>query len=280
MEEVKAKSGEVHVVLDAEEAGRVGCVVNNPRKLTFLNLHTDIKQIILKKLDLCSRYNLILVWRDMAKEFWQYLDVDKNWESITNIADFEHAGILASAGFIETVNEVNLKGADLSNIPFNIINGLFKIVKKQISLEKVTGFYPQLLNGINCHSLFIKNMTIQGSQKKGQNMKIVALHLHNVRGHLNGLFSNFERCFELGLTKLNTSLLAKLNITEIFEEKIKCLRIGSLMPEWLSQYDGKGKCEEILITHGFNRYYVSWAQARGWKMYKDPYFGFRLFRLE
>ena len=55
MEEVKAKSGEAHVFLDAEEAGRVGNVVNDPRKLTFLNLHTDIKQIILKKLDLCSR---------------------------------------------------------------------------------------------------------------------------------------------------------------------------------------------------------------------------------
>ena len=51
-------SGAAHVSSDVEEEqdGIVGNVdVVNTRKLTFLNLHTDIKQIILKKLDLCSR---------------------------------------------------------------------------------------------------------------------------------------------------------------------------------------------------------------------------------
>jgi len=257
-------------------------VITTNAPITFLNLNRDIKRIILKKLDLCSRYNLILVWEDMAEEFWHSVDVKKNWISITTTEDFELAGVLASAGYLETVKELNIKGFDFSSYPVNIINNLIKIVTKRIVFEKVTGFYPQLLGGVNCQSLCLKNMKIlklnKCSHQKGQNMKIEALHLQNVRGHLNNLFDNFERFYELGLKKLNSSLLNNLNMPEIFENKIKCLRMGSLLPEWLNQYDGRGKCEEILITHGFNRYYVSWAIARGWKMWKDPYYGFRLYR--
>merc|ERR1719312_970899 len=81
-------------------------VVDNPRNLfnkksiTFMDLYPEIKQIIFKKLNLSSKYNLSLVWKDMAHEFWRSVDVNKKWDYINNLDDFEHAGVLASVGYM------------------------------------------------------------------------------------------------------------------------------------------------------------------------------------
>ena len=75
----------------------------------FLNLLPEIKRIILKKLNLSSRYNVIFVWEDMADEFWKTIDVDKKFCCIHNLKDLEYAGVLASAGYIKKVENLGLR---------------------------------------------------------------------------------------------------------------------------------------------------------------------------
>ena len=48
------------------------------RSASFLGLYPEIKRMILKMLDISSGYNLSLVWKDMANEFWRSIDVHRN----------------------------------------------------------------------------------------------------------------------------------------------------------------------------------------------------------
>jgi len=56
---------------------------------------------------------------------------------IKNLEDLEKAGILVTAGHLDSLDEISLEYMDLSNVPFNIFNNLAKIIKNQIHLLKL-----------------------------------------------------------------------------------------------------------------------------------------------
>jgi len=174
-------------------------VVDNPRNLfnkksiTFMDLYPEIKQIIFKKLNLSSKYNLSLVWKDMAHELWRSIDVNKRWENIVDLEDLEHAGVLASAGYMIRSRKdwlsIDLTNVDVSGIPENIINNLVKIVNYGINLRGVKGWRTSMFNDVNVESLIIRHMhLLSGPEEKPVICKFFSLW--NVRGDWHGLINN------------------------------------------------------------------------------------------
>jgi len=169
--------------------------VSNEQSTTFTDLCPEIKQIIFEKLNLSSKYNLSLVCKDMAHEFWRSVDVDKRWESINNLEDLEHAGVLASAGYrIMTRRDwlsIMLDDVDVSGIPENIINNLVKIVNNRIWLSGVKGWRTSILNGVNCERLIISDMHLETGPEKKLLIRGFVRHV-NVRGDCHGLFNRLR----------------------------------------------------------------------------------------
>jgi len=148
-----------------------------------------------EKLNLSSKYNLSLVWKDMAHELWRSIDVNKRWENIVDLEDLEHAGVLASAGYMIRPKEdwlsIDLKNVDVSGIPENIINNLAKIVNYGVYLRGVKGWRTSMFNDANCRSLIAKNMHLEsGPEEKPVICKFVSLE--NVRGDWLGLINKLR----------------------------------------------------------------------------------------
>jgi len=347
--------------------------VDDEVSASFLHLLPEIKRMILKKLNLSSRYNLIVVWKDMEDEFWKPIDVERRWLCIRTVEDLELAGILASAEYVDTVNSLFLFSVNVFDIPINIVNNLVKIVKESIYLQNVTGwrtsmlsdvkcrnltlndlelasgsdmrpiviyhwltldnvrgdlegllrstalgvdqlmaielqlrnldlsaisgyllnrlfenpinriilgavngFFAQLLNDVRCNKLDLEEMEIKDpvDTESNQTIMIEELTLDAVRGNVDSLFDNIEHCHKLTLMNIDESFLSNLNITSIVTDKVNtfdfvsCSLVPFPLTKWFSEYDGKGKCDEIEIHRfGFiNDDSISWVNARGWEV--------------
>jgi len=158
---------------------------------SFLNLNLYVKSMIFKMLDLGSQCNLSIVWEDMKDEFWKSVDVERRIVGINSIEELEYAGVLATGGVIDTVEELNLNYVNVSSIPVNIINNVMKIVKGIIFLEGVAGWRTSMLDDVKCQSLSIRNMDLE-SRSDGRPFMAYDLSLIEVRGDLPGLFGNFD----------------------------------------------------------------------------------------
>jgi len=162
-------------------------------KVSFMDLIPDVRRIIFKKLDLGSQYNLSLIWKDMAEEFWRNVDVNKKWKRIyiyrnriDKLVDLEYAGVLASAGYITHVDELSLNEVDVSSIPSNIINSLAKIVGI-IHLQNVKCWRTSMLNDGKYVALKIKDMNLDSGADKRPIKVLKDVWLDNVTGDLEGL---------------------------------------------------------------------------------------------
>ena len=147
--------------------------------------------MIFKMLDLGSQCNLSIVWEDMKDEFWKSVDVERRIVGINSIEELEFAGVLATGGVIDTVEELNLNYVNVSSIPVNIINNVMKIVKGIIVLEGISGWRTSMLDDVKCQSLSIRNMDLE-SRSDGRPFMVYDLSLIEVRGDLTGLFGNFD----------------------------------------------------------------------------------------
>jgi len=166
--------------------------LTNDATVSFMDLYPfyPIRRIILKNLDFGSQYNLSLIWKDMADEFWCNVDVGKRWRSINNLEDLEYAGVLASAGYITHVDVLSLYHVDVSSIPVNIINSLAKIVDNQIRLISVKGWKTSMLNDANCVYLTIMGMKLDSAADKRPFKVLDMVDLENVTGDLQGLMES------------------------------------------------------------------------------------------
>jgi len=186
---------------------------------SFLNLNLYVKSMIFKMLDLGSQCNLSIVWEDMKDEFWKSVDVERRIVSINSIKDFEYAGVLATGGKIETVEELSLKFVDVSSIPNNIINNVMKIVKDFIILEGVAGWRTSMLDDVKCKSLIIRNMDVE-SGSDGKPFMANGFRLFEVKGDLNGLFGNFfvdHRNTGLTLSGIDLSVVPDDTMNRLFK---------------------------------------------------------------
>jgi len=155
--------------------------------VSFMDLIPDVRRIIFKKLDLGSQYNLSLIWKDMAEDFWRNVDFNKRWKRIDKLVDLEYAGVLASAGHITHVDKLFLVDhVDVSSIPTNIINSLAKIVGI-IHLQSVKGWRTSMLNDGKYVALKIIDMNLDSGADKRPIKVLNDVKLDNVTGDLEGL---------------------------------------------------------------------------------------------
>ena len=224
-----------------EVTGQIGTtVMNNSSSFTgvdsqnvdeevstsFLNLLPEIKNMILKKLNLSSRYNLSVVWKDMENEFWKPIDVKKRWLCVTTVEDLELAGVLASAGYVDTVKSLLLVRVDIFDIPSNIINNLVKVVKESIILRNVTGWRTSMLSDVKCKYLTISDLELASGSDIRPIVVSHRLKLDNVRGDLEGLFRSTtsaygddqEVTFELNLRNCDLAVVSCYSLNRLFKK--------------------------------------------------------------
>jgi len=197
---------------------------------TFLNLNLYVKSMILKMLDLGSQCNLSIVWEDMNVEFWKSVDVDRRITSINSIEELEYAGVLATGGKIDTVEELNLKYVNVSSIPVNIINNVMKIVNNSIFLDGVLGWRTSMLDDVKCHSLMIRDMDLK-SGSDGRPFRVDVLRLYGVGGDLSGLFGNLyvdQGYNNLSLSGIDISVVPNDTMNRLFKSFNGSIELGAL----------------------------------------------------
>jgi len=186
--------------------------------VSFMDLIPDVRRIIFKNLDFVSRYNLSLIWKDMADDFWRNVDVDKRWKKISviydNLVDLEYAGVLASAGFITQVDLLNLYDVDVSSIPTNIINSLAKIVEKDILLQNVKGWRTSMLNDVKCMVLIIRDMNLDSVADKRPIKVLNDVKLENVTGDLEGLMERLTYG-PVDQISIKTLIMKRMDISKV-----------------------------------------------------------------
>ena len=215
-------------------------------------------------------------------EFWNKVDVNRRMIQINSIEEFEYTGVLATGGYIDTVEDFCLEGVDVSSIPNNIINNVVKIVKGCIYLKDVAGWSTSLLNDAKCRVLVIVNMELR-SESGGRPITMDGyLELYDVGGDLSGLFSYLD-VDELRLGHFKSSMLNDIRssiltddvqMIEMLNKKVKSLVMycgGYPFPNWLSKYDGQGRCGRITMRFEAEdlEHCKSWASTRGWDVYKQ-----------
>merc|ERR1719342_1388552 len=162
-----------------------------------------------------------------------------------------------------------MEKSDISKVPRTLLHSFLKTFKFGINLRKLTGISFQLVSGINCKHLRFQDIEFcEDPADMGQdiNLDIENLHLYEVSGNLFSVFENIKHCSKLHLDRIESSLLTNINMTEIIKEKVESLHLyHSPMPDWLKQYDGDGKCENVEISfYNDDETYESWARARDW----------------
>ena len=139
--------------------------------MSFSMLPKEIKVHIFNMLSISNRYNASLVWKEMTYETWRSIPtVEELKRKITNeegkmyviqsLDDLETAGILASAGNLESLNKLDIQFIDVTNVPINIFNSLAKVVKYLLYLKGVTGLNLSMLKNLNFDKLWINNMPV------------------------------------------------------------------------------------------------------------------------
>ena len=87
---------------------------NKVKKMSFSILSIEIKVKIFKLLDIGSRYNACLVWKEMTDETWRSIPYNRALtrrlkKGVTNLGDLEIAGVLAHAGRLDSLNKARDK---------------------------------------------------------------------------------------------------------------------------------------------------------------------------
>jgi len=153
--------------------------------MSFSELPEEIKFKILKMLSVGSRYNASLVWEELADETWRSIPTIEEFSKmrtnsycnhienkilkIFKTDDLEMAGVLASAGHLDSLEGMMINGCnyvDLTSIPFNIVNSLFKVVRNELNLVGAAGFCFAMLDDINCKTIKLTERVNQLSVEK------------------------------------------------------------------------------------------------------------------
>ena len=145
--------------------------------MSFSILPKDIKFEILNYLSIGSRYNASLVWQETmdetrrfiptneevmemlkvgANEYMRYgvnseednNDDDDTYFRFETLEDLERAGVVATAGHLNSVRHTVLEGIDVTSLPTNIVNSLFKIATGLVELRRVKGLK---LSGVDAY---------------------------------------------------------------------------------------------------------------------------------
>ena len=145
--------------------------------MSFSILPKEIKFEILNYLSIGSRYNASLVWQETMDETRRFIptnevmemmveDNDDAYFCFETLEDLERAGVVATAGHLNSVRHTVLEGIDVTSLPTNIVNSLFKIATGLVELRGVKGLKFSMLNNIECLELELTDIKIPEQVKK------------------------------------------------------------------------------------------------------------------
>ena len=118
--------------------------------MSFSILPKEIKFEILNYLRIGSCYNASLVWQETMDETRRFIptnevmemmveDNDDAYFCFETLEDLERAGVVATAGHLNSVKCIILNGIEVTSLPSNIVNSLFKIAREHVKLTGVKG---------------------------------------------------------------------------------------------------------------------------------------------
>ena len=68
---------------------------------------------------------------------------------IDNLSDLESAGVLASYGYLESIDDLQIQNIDVTSVPSNILSSLTSVVHGLLTIQEVDGFKLSMLGNLN-----------------------------------------------------------------------------------------------------------------------------------
>jgi len=186
--------------------------------MSFSILPKEIKFEILNYLSIGSRYNASLVWQETMDETRRFIPtneevmemmvgVEDDTYFFETFEDLERAGVVATAGHLNSVKRIFLEGIDVTSLPTNIVNSLLKIARGNVILRGVRGLKFSMLKNIESLGLQLIDTKIPEQVKKNISVSGKEINLTDISGNVSGLFES--------ITCNGLYLVEKLNLEHI-----------------------------------------------------------------
>jgi len=239
----------------------------------------------MKMLSIGNRYNASLVWQEMVHDTQRSIppvaefvkpSLENNGLILIVESYVETAGVLASSGHLDLLDQLYIRNVDVSNIPVNIVNNLTKIVRGSLIFREVIGFCFSMLENIQCSELRLIRMEIPEQVTKNICVR-GDVTLANIFGDISGLLNSMTcDCLNLCNKSLTNSEIESL--TRMLQSRVRELEFSpcrNLSLEYASifdNYDGQGRCERMEFQGFESRIevikenLVPWTDSKGWTM--------------
>ena len=146
------------------------------------------------------------------------------WLEIKTLQDLGFAGVLASAGHLDSIKKLYFENIDLTSVPINIVGNLAKTATRVLFLNGVKGFNFSILANIKSEMLALKDMTLP--ENISQEISVVSeIILGNVSGNVIGFFERIK-CYELRIKEMSLNKEESLSLAGILDSKVRELQIG------------------------------------------------------
>jgi len=259
--------------------------------MSFSILPEEIKIEIFNLMSISCRYNASLVWKEMIYETWRHIPTVQEFKRkltdkfgrivIKNLDDLEIAGVLASAGYLNSVVDLYIHFIDVTNVPINIVNSLAKVVEGTLYFKKVTGLCFSMLEDIKCDEFRLHDMPAptQMNQDISVNGRVT---LNKISSDVSGFLDRLT-CDDLEFHDMKLDSSVAQSLTVMLDRRVKNVRFNgyfdgyshTLDPSILVNYDGQGQCESMFFEDetdsimSIKEHLAPWAASKRWNVIKD-----------
>ena len=118
----------------------------------FTKLPSIPKIEIMKMMPIGCHYNFSLVFQVMVRKSIppDFPFLSKNdFIVIDNLSDLESAGVLASYGYLESIDDLQIQNIDVTSVPSNILSSLTSVVHGLLTIQEVDGLKLSMLGNLN-----------------------------------------------------------------------------------------------------------------------------------
>jgi len=259
--------------------------------MVFSALPIEIKLKIFSMLSIGDQYYASLVWEEMAYEFWASIPpVDdflvelenSYYYFIGNLNDLEVAGVLASAGYLEPLDKIEIWNINLSSMNVNILDSLTRLVKDWLGFYEVSGLCFSIFENTKCRKLAFRSMELH-PLAKNINVKEL-IYFENVSGDVSGFLDKITcDCMKFRKTTILSRCESK-SLSMMLKNRVRFLYFepnATCDYSFLVDYDGLGSCESMkLICCWFQdtnmckmkKILKPWAKSVGWTVEVDQGF--------
>ena len=195
---------------------------------------------------------------------------------------------LASIGHLDSEDMIYIEEIDLTCSPINIVNCLAKRIQGMLLFKKVSGLCFEVLENINCWKLDLFDLELSTSDPEEpssivQHINVSEMvYMSKISGDKKGLLDRIT-CDSLELYQTSLDIRETMSLTEMFKNRVRYFKIAidddaSLDYQQITNYDGKGRCENIILDYLYEKdikdYLESWAGSVGWTVMEEDELGF------